>query len=141
MTQTPRNPLVTVDIIIEIDHQIVLIRRRNPPFGWALPGGFVDYGESLETAALREAEEETGLKVELLRQFHTYSDPNRDPRHHTVTTVFIARGQGTPRGADDALEAGLFSKAALPSPMVFDHGKIMDDYFRFRDESCLPKIS
>ncbi|OQX11001.1 MAG: NUDIX hydrolase, partial [Desulfobacteraceae bacterium IS3] len=85
-----RNPLVTVDIIIEINKGIVLIERVNPPHGWALPGGFVDYGESLETAAVREAKEETSLDVTLEEQFHTYSAPDRDPRQHTVSTVFIA---------------------------------------------------
>ncbi|MBI9086346.1 MAG: NUDIX hydrolase [Desulfobacterales bacterium] len=140
MIHTPRNPLVTVDVIIEIDERIVLIRRRNPPPGWALPGGFVDYGEAIETAATREAQEETGLRVELCEQFHTYSHPDRDPRHHTVTTVFIARAMGTPQGADDALEAALFSRHLLPAPLAFDHGRIIDDYFRYRDGEPLRAI-
>ena len=127
-----RNPLVTVDIIIEIDCGIVLIRRANPPHGWALPGGFVDYGESLETAAVREAKEETCLTVELTEQFHTYSDPQRDPRYHTVTTVFLARATGNPRAADDAREIGVFVRQKLPEPIVFDHEKIIRDYFRYR---------
>ncbi|MBI3354842.1 MAG: NUDIX hydrolase, partial [Nitrospirae bacterium] len=92
-----RNPLPTVDIIIELkDKGIVLIRRKNPPHGWAIPGGFVDYGESLEYAAVREAREETSLNVELIRQFHTYSDPRRDARLHTISTVYIARAKGEP---------------------------------------------
>jgi ADP-ribose pyrophosphatase YjhB (NUDIX family) len=100
-----KTPRITVDIIIELDEGIVLIERKNPPHGWALPGGFVDYGESLEAAATREAKEETGLEVELLRQFHTYSDPGRDPRGHTVSTVFVARASGVPQAADDAQAA------------------------------------
>ncbi len=126
--KTFKNPFPTVDIIIEIDGKIVLIKRKNPPLGWALPGGFVDYGESYETAALREAKEETGLDVNNLRQFHTYSDPGRDPRHHTASTVFIAQAQGVPRGLDDALEAKLFGRDELPH-LVFDHKKILADYF------------
>ncbi len=126
-----KNPVPTVDIIIETGGGIVLIERKNPPPGWALPGGFVDYKESYEQAAIREAEEETGLRVTLIKQFHTYSDPDRDPRQHTASTVFIARADGVPRGSDDALQAKIFSRASLP-PLVFDHGKILDDYFRNR---------
>jgi len=123
-----RNPTPTVDIIIELDGGIVLIARKNPPLGWALPGGFVDYGESYEDAAIREAKEETGLTIQLLRQLHTYSNPDRDARQHTATTVFIARAQGTPVGADDASEARIFTRETLPS-LVFDHARILDDYF------------
>ena len=131
-----RNPAPTVDIIIEIDDGtpspgnagIVLIRRKNPPYGWAIPGGFVDYGETLEAAAAREALEETGLAVTLVRQFHTYSDPARDPRKHTITTVFIAKARGIPVAADDAAEAGIFKVTALPGPMAFDHAEILRDY-------------
>lgn len=128
---TYKNPTPTVDIIIEIDGGIVLIERKNTPHGWALPGGFVDYGESFEQAAVREAQEETGLKVELIRQFHTYSDPNRDPRQHTASTVFLARAQGRPIGADDALQAKFFTRDNLP-PLVFDHARIVEDYFNNR---------
>jgi 8-oxo-dGTP diphosphatase len=124
-----RNPTPTVDIIIEIEHQIVLIERKNPPYGWALPGGFVDYGESYETAALREAEEETSLKVIELRQFHTYSNPGRDPRGHTASTVFIGKADGSPCAGDDASKAELFSKDKLP-PLAFDHAEILADYFK-----------
>ncbi len=109
-----------------------MVRRKNPPPGWALPGGFVDYGESLESAAVREAREETALEVKLVRQFHTYSDPGRDPRHHTVSTVYIARAEGTPRGGDDAAEAKVFMRDALPQPIAFDHSRILDDYFTRR---------
>jgi ADP-ribose pyrophosphatase YjhB (NUDIX family) len=105
MKSTLRNPVVTVDAIIEIDGGIVLIKRKNPPAGWAIPGGFVDYGETLEEAVCREMEEETGLNVNLSRQFHTYSDPKRDPRHHTISTIFIATASGEPNAGDDAKEA------------------------------------
>jgi len=131
-----------VDIIIELkDDKIVLIRRKNPPFGWALPGGFVDYGESLEAAAIREAEEETGLKVRLIRQLHTYSDPDRDPRRHTITTVFIARADGSPRAADDAADIGIFDPDTLPQPLAFDHALILDDYFKQRKKEKTRKTS
>ncbi|AJF06070.1 NUDIX domain-containing protein [Geoalkalibacter subterraneus] len=126
--KTFRNPFPTVDIIIRIDDQIVLIERANEPRGWALPGGFVDYGESLETAAEREALEETGLKVENLRQFRAYSDPQRDPRQHNISFVFIADAQGTPYGGDDAARARLFSLDDLPAPLCFDHAQILEDY-------------
>jgi ADP-ribose pyrophosphatase YjhB (NUDIX family) len=130
-----RNPAPTVDLIIEIrtakgESGIVLIKRNNPPYGWALPGGFVDYGESLESAAVREAREETSLDVKLLRQLHTYSDPGRDPRKHTITTVFIARGRGKPEARDDAAEIGIFARREIDFPLAFDHRKIIDDYYR-----------
>jgi 8-oxo-dGTP diphosphatase len=126
-----RNPVPTVDIIIELPDGVVLIKRKNPPHGWALPGGFVDYGESLEQAAVREAKEETGLDVTLVRQLHTYSDPSRDPRLHTITTVYIARAEGRPKAADDAKETGVFkSFDELPRPLCFDHAEIMGDYFK-----------
>jgi len=129
----PKNPFPTVDIIIEIEGKgIVLIRRKNPPYGWAIPGGFVDYGESIENAAVREALEETSLRVELLRQFHVYSSPDRDPRFHTISTVFTARATGSPIAADDAKEAGIFTKETLPDEIAFDHRKILDDYFKNR---------
>ncbi len=136
MTEHYRNPAPTVDIIIEIEDAshpsgtggIVLIKRKNPPFGWAIPGGFVDYGETLEAAAVREAREETGLDVSLVRQFHAYSDPARDPRKHTISVVFIARARGVPAGTDDAAEARVFPVDALPEPMAFDHGGILRDY-------------
>jgi ADP-ribose pyrophosphatase YjhB (NUDIX family) len=125
-----KNPLLTVDIIIETPEGIVLVERKNEPKGWALPGGFVDYGESLEASAVREAKEETSLTVTLTEQFHAYSAPNRDPRHHTVTTVYIASANGTPQGADDARSAKIFSVNQLPEPIVFDHSRILNDYYR-----------
>jgi len=127
-----RNPFPTSDIIIEHKGGIVLIKRKNSPKGWALPGGFVDYGESLESAAIREAREETGLKVKLIRQFHTYSDPGRDRRRHTITTVYVAEGKGSLKAGDDAERAGVFKKQKLPSPLAFDHRKILNDYFKGR---------
>lgn len=124
-----RNPRPTVDLIIRREGGIVLIRRRYPPPGWALPGGFVDIGESLEEAAVREGREETSLEITLERQFHTYSDPSRDPRRHTITTVFIAEGRGELKAADDAAEAGVFPPDTLPTPLAFDHEEILRDYF------------
>ena len=124
-----RNPVPTVDVIIEINNGIVLIRRRNPPPGWALPGGFVDYGETLEDAARREAFEETGLRVQLIRQLHSYSRPDRDPRLHTISTVFLATAEGMPIGGDDASEALIFTEENLP-PLAFDHQEIINDYYR-----------
>jgi ADP-ribose pyrophosphatase YjhB (NUDIX family) len=126
-----KNPIPTVDIIIEIESKgIVLIKRKNPPYGWALPGGFVDYGESLEEAALREAKEETDLDVKLIKQFYTYSNPNRDPRHHSISTVYIAKAKGIPQAKDDALEVGVFNESSLPAEIAFDHRSILIDYFK-----------
>src|SRR3990167_8676289 len=102
MEQKQRTPFLTVDAIIETEGGIILIKRKNPPSGWAMPGGFVDYGESLEDAVRREAKEETGLDIAGIKQFHTYSEPDRDPRFHTVGTVFIAKARGKPKAGDDA---------------------------------------
>ncbi|MFQ5330385.1 MAG: NUDIX domain-containing protein [Thermodesulfobacteriota bacterium] len=134
---THRNPVPTVDIIIEMQAGgIVLIERKNPPFGWAMPGGFVDYGESLETAARREALEETSLVVKLTTQLHAYSDPDRDKRLHTITTVFVAEAQGEaePVARDDAKGVGVFTEEDLPTPLAFDHKRILSDYFRWKLE-------
>jgi 8-oxo-dGTP diphosphatase len=133
MEQKYRNPLPTADIIIDIAGKgIVLIRRKNPPYGWAIPGGFVEYGESLEDAAVREAKEETSLDVHLVRQFHTYSDPRRDSRFCTVSTVYLATAEGEPVGNDDASEARIFTRDQIPSDLAFDHAKILEDYFEKR---------
>lgn len=131
------SPVPTVDIIVEVEPEaggkgIVLIYRRNEPRAWALPGGFVDYGETLEEAAVREAKEETGLAVESIAQFHTYSDPKRDPRRHTISTVFIARAKGRPRPGDDAERVGVFTEENLPPFLAFDHKRILQDYFAVR---------
>ncbi|MFL5343544.1 MAG: NUDIX domain-containing protein [Hyalangium sp.] len=136
-----KNPTPTVDCIIELSgERIVLIRRANPPIGWALPGGFVDEGEPLHAAAVREAKEETGLTVELIEQFFTYSDPKRDPRKHTVSTVYIGRAQGEPQGADDAAEAKAFPLNALPKDLCFDHGTILSDYLAYKRTGQRRKI-
>ncbi|MCF8044312.1 MAG: NUDIX hydrolase [Desulfarculaceae bacterium] len=139
--QTPRNPFPTVDIIIETEGGIVLIKRKNPPFGWAIPGGFVDYGESLEQAAKREAKEETRLDVHLVEQFHAYSEPGRDPRFHTVSMVFIATASGKPEAADDAGEACVFSAVELPETLAFDHGRILADYLAYKSGRTRKEIS
>ena len=123
-----RNPFPTVDIIIRCGGKILLIERRNPPSGWALPGGFVDYGESLEDAALREAREETGLELENLRQFRAYSDPGRDPRQHNISIVFTAEAAGQPVAGDDAKTVQAFGLDELPAPLCFDHAQIIADY-------------
>lgn len=134
-----RNPLPTVDIIIELDKEgIILIKRKNPPFGWAIPGGFVDYNESLEQSAIREAKEETSLDVELICQLHTYSDPNRDKRMHTIATVYIARATGQPKADDDAMQIGIFNETNLPIPLAFDHEQILQDYFYYKKTGKLP---
>ncbi len=132
-----RNPVPTVDIIIEVQREdgkegIVLIKRKNPPHGWALPGGFVDYGESLEEAAVREAKEETSLDVQLEKQLHTYSDPARDPRQHTISTVFVASARGKPKAEDDAQEIGIFTKEEINFSLAFDHNRILTDYFEWK---------
>jgi 8-oxo-dGTP diphosphatase len=133
-----RNPKPTVDIIICIDGLVVLIRRKNAPLGWALPGGFVDEGERVEDAAIREAREETLLDVTLDRLFYVYSDPARDDRQHTLSVVFTATAQGQPVGADDAQEARLFALDALPTPLAFDHAAILADYGSFIASGKLP---
>jgi 8-oxo-dGTP diphosphatase len=131
--ETYRNPTPTVDIIIQCPGRgIVLIERGNTPFGWALPGGFVDYGETVEGAAVREALEETGLAVELTGLLGVYSDPDRDPRKHTMSVVFTATPLDVSKlgAGDDAKNAVIFPLDGLPSPLVFDHGKIVSDYVR-----------
>ncbi len=124
----PRNPVPTVDVIIPRGNSIVLIKRRNPPSGWALPGGFVDYGETLEYAAVREAKEETGLDCHILDLLGVYSDPNRDVRLHTISTVFIVDWKGEIQAGDDADEAVWFPLERLPGTIAFDHARIITDY-------------
>lgn len=133
-TKQYRNPTPTVDIIIELvdrPNHVLLVERRNPPHGWALPGGFVDEGEALWRAARREAKEETGLDVELTEQFFTYSAPDRDPRQHTVSTVFLAKAQGTPQAGDDAARVRVFPLDDLPN-LAFDHELILADYKQYK---------
>ena len=127
------NPVPTVDAVIEYENGIVLISRKNPPYGWALPGGFVDYGEAVEEAAVREAREETGLKVKLTWLVGVYSVPERDPRQHTISTVFAAVPVGGSLAAgDDAAKAVVFSEKNLPEQICFDHRTILGDYFSNR---------
>ncbi|KKI99837.1 NUDIX domain-containing protein [Prochlorothrix hollandica] len=141
---TYRNPTPTVDLVIElvdrIHRPILLIERLNPPHGWALPGGFVDYGESVETAAVREAEEETGLAVVLVEQFQVYSQPQRDPRQHTLSVVFIATATGTPQAGDDAQKVQIFDLWALPTMLCFDHDRILADYCAYRFHGHRPRL-
>ena len=142
---TFRNPIPTVDIIIEMidrpHRPIVLVQRRHPPHGWAIPGGFVDYGESVESAALREAQEETSLVVELVEQFYVYSDPLRDQRKHTLSVVFLAQAMGQALAADDALDLDIFNLWSLPQSLCFDHSQILKDYQRYRYYGLRPALS
>ena len=132
----PVTPLLAADVIIELRDRpgrpIVLIKRKNPPFGWAIPGGFVDVGESVESAAAREAEEETGLEVECLQLLGIYSDPGRDPRGHTASAVYVAEASGEPVAGDDAGQVGIFEPGHTP-PVVFDHDRIVSDYLKWRN--------
>ncbi|AFY53379.1 ADP-ribose pyrophosphatase [Rivularia sp. PCC 7116] len=141
---TYRNPAPTVDIIIELidrpHRPIVLIERHHEPFGWAIPGGFVDYGEAVETAARREALEEIDLEVELVEQFHVYSDPKRDARKHTISIVFIATAKGEPKAGDDAKNAAIFESWNVPDNLCFDHSEILRDYWRYRNYGIRPRI-
>ena len=127
-----KNPIPAADVIIEVEDRIVLVRRKNPPEGWAIPGGFVDVGETVENAAVREALEETGLSVRLVELLGIYSEPSRDPRFHTISVVYVGNAQGKPEGSDDAAEARLFSESDLPSPIAFDHSKVLADYFTWK---------
>jgi ADP-ribose pyrophosphatase YjhB (NUDIX family) len=122
-----KQPRLAVDVIIRYPKGVVLVARRNPPYGWALPGGFVEYGETVEAAACREAQEETGLKLKILRHFGVYSEPDRDPRGHTVSVVFTARAEGELKPGSDARMVKVFPLNALPK-LAFDHKKILADY-------------
>ena len=139
-----RNPAPTVDIIIELQDRphrpIVLIERKNEPFGWAIPGGFVDYGETVEQAAKREALEEISLTVQLVEQFCVYSNPKRDRRQHTISVVFIAAATGKPKAADDAKTIGIFQPWEMPSHLCFDHGHILQDYWSYRHYGIRPRF-
>lgn len=132
-----RNPFPTVDVIIELPGGIVLIERKNEPFGWAIPGGFVDYGETLEDAALRESLEETSLVVTDLRLLGCYSDPKRDARSHNISTVYAAKAAGTPKAGDDAAGLAVFPIDSLPQTLCFDHGKILSDYLKRKQEGSI----
>ncbi len=127
-----KNPVPTVDVIIELGNkgEIVLIKRRNPPMGLAIPGGFVDYGERVEDAAVREAREETGLDVKLKYLLGVYSDPERDSRLHTISTVFVASAKGKPQAGDDAREVVVIRPDAINKPLCFDHERIISDYIK-----------
>jgi 8-oxo-dGTP diphosphatase len=131
----PVTPLLAADVIIEMQDRpgqpIVLIKRKNPPFGWAIPGGFVDLGETVESAAAREAFEETGLEVSGLILLGIYSDPARDPRGHTASAVYVAQAVGEPIAGDDAGETGIFLAGQHPAT-AFDHDKIINDYIEWK---------
>ncbi|WP_099237991.1 NUDIX domain-containing protein [Synechococcus sp. BDU 130192] len=139
-----RNPAPTVDIIVELcdrpHRPIILIERKHEPFGWAIPGGFVDYGETVETAAKREALEEISLEVQLVEQLGVYSDPARDPRQHTISIVFIATATGDPKAADDAKTVGIFQPWEVPQNLCFDHGRILQDYWSYRHHGMRPRL-
>lgn len=133
----PVTPLLAADALIELvdrpERPIVLIERKNPPYGWAIPGGFVDIGETVESTAVREAREEVSLPVSLRGLLGIYSSPQRDPRGHTVTAIYIAHATGTPVAADDAKKVGVFTLDQLPAPLAFDHAMVLEDYRRYRE--------
>jgi 8-oxo-dGTP diphosphatase len=141
---TPVTPLLAADAIIELvdrpGRPIVLIERLNPPLGWAIPGGFVDRGERVEDAAIREAAEETGLTVRLRALLGLYSDPARDPRGHTVTAVYVAEARGEPRAMDDARALRLFLPEGFPERLAFDHALVLADYRAFREQGELAPL-
>jgi 8-oxo-dGTP diphosphatase len=132
---------LAADVIIELidypDRPIVLIERLHEPLGWAIPGGFVDVGETVEQAAIREAREETGLDVRLIALLGLYSRPDRDPRGHTVTVVYVGEAEGTPQAADDAKSCRIVRLEELPRPLAFDHADVLADYVRFRETGTL----
>jgi 8-oxo-dGTP diphosphatase len=141
----PETPPIAADIIIEMHDRpgrpIVLIERKHEPLGWALPGGFVDVGESVEAAAVREAAEETNLRVTLHALLGVYSEPNRDPRGHTVSVVYVASAAGEPQAMDDAAAVKVYDLHELPTQLAFDHAKILEDYRTFRETGTAPPPS
>jgi 8-oxo-dGTP diphosphatase len=132
----PVTPLLAADTLIELidlpGRPFVLIERANPPYGWAVPGGFVDVGETMEHAAVREAKEEISLDIRLTALLGLYSNPKRDPRNHTVTACYVAEAHGTPEAADDAKNCGIFTFDNLPAELAFDHAMVLDDYRNYR---------
>lgn len=140
----PTTPLLAADAIIELTDKpgrpIVLIERKNPPYGWAIPGGFVDVGERLEVAAIREAKEEVCLDVRLKALLGMYSDPKRDDRGHTVTAVYIAEATGEPQAADDAKNLNIFDLDSLPDELAFDHRQVLEDYRKFRESGVVTEL-
>jgi 8-oxo-dGTP diphosphatase len=134
----PVCPPIAADVIAEIGDRIVLIERKNFPPGWAIPGGFVDVGETVEHAAIRETLEETSLEVELRALLGVYSRPDRDPRGQTITVVYVGRARGTPQARDDAKGIGLFLPTEPPSPLAFDHAEILADYVRLLKSGEFP---
>lgn len=141
----PETPVIAADAIIELldypDRPIVLIERKNPPPGWAIPGGFVDIGESVPDAAVREAREETSMDVRLRCLLGVYSRPDRDPRGHTVSMIYVAEAHGEPVAADDAARVGVFDPAAVDVPLAFDHAQILRDYVEYRRTGLVPAIT
>ena len=141
----PTTPLLAADAIIELTDKpgcpIVLIERKNPPYGWAIPGGFMDVGELLEMAAIREAKEEVCLDVTLKALLGMYSDPKRDDRGHTVTAVYVAQATGEPQAADDAKSLAVFDIDNLPDELAFDHAQVLEDYRRYRETGQVAELS
>jgi 8-oxo-dGTP diphosphatase len=140
----PTTPLIAADALIQLIDRpgkpIILIERAFPPLGWAIPGGFVDVGESVENAAIREAKEEVSLDVKLVALLGLYSNPARDPRGHTATAVYVAEATGTPKADDDAKNVGIFTLDALPTPLVFDHAMVLEDFRRFRESGAVAPL-
>jgi len=140
----PVTPLLAADALIELNdlpgRPFVLIERANPPYGWAIPGGFVDIGETIEHAAIREAKEETSLCVRLTALLGIYSNPARDPRNHTVTAVYIAQAHGSPIAADDAKHCGIFTFDTLPDQLAFDHAQVIADYRQYRNSGLVAPL-
>ncbi|MGZ5052340.1 MAG: NUDIX domain-containing protein [Methylobacter sp.] len=141
---TPVTPLLAADILIELidlpERPFILIERAFPPYGWAVPGGFVDVGETVEHAAIREAKEEICLDVTLKALLGLYSNPARDPRNHTVTAVYVAEARGMPKAADDAKNVGIFTFDNLPEVLAFDHAQVVEDYRKYRETGAVTPL-